>query len=741
VTEILRDDYGIETRAGQRNECPFCGKKTFSITNDDSLGKCFHPACERFIKGRESDMSKGGGGQSRKTGATVQPVGKGCGLEEYAEAKKLPVGFLTDLGLSEISYCKQPAVKVIYFDEEGNEAATRYRTALKKENGADNRFRWKRGTKPILYGLWRLSEAEKKGFVVMVEGESDCHTLWFHTVPAVGIPGANSWKEEWADYFKEIAAIYVVVEPDAGGEAVVKWVKGSKIRDKVFVISLKNVKDPSELHLKEPENFKTVFNEALSNAKKFEAINEIEVAKRRNNLWKRCSDIAVRPNILDSFLEQIRLNGVVGEDRAVKLIYLIFTSRVLGKPVSCVVKGPSSCGKSFVVEKVVNFFPENACYEITAMSERALAYSEEPLKHRFIIVYEAVGIKGDFASYLIRSLLSEGKLRYETVEKTGSGLKPRLIEREGPTGLIVTTTSIHLHPENETRMLSIPVNDSAEQTSAILMIIARESNERPDLSRWIAFQEWIGLGSNAVFIPFASRLAELIPSVAVRLRRDFSSILSLIKVNAILHQMNRKKDEQNRIIATLEDYRDIRDLIIDLISEGVDSSVSDNVRETVEAVERLQSKKGRGIKIVEVGQELKLDKSAAWRRVRAAIDKGYLRNNQEKKGKPAEIVLGDPLPADVEILPSVEKLSGCTVAENLGSLDPPPFEKNGIVIDNDGSNGNGKIKLPADLKDWPEEWKERFAERAARMEIEDGLNRDIAIKEAEKIERERFRCQ
>jgi hypothetical protein len=38
----------------------------------------------------------------------------------------------------------------------------------------------------------------------------------------------------------------------------------------------------------------------------------------------------------------------------------------------------------------------------------------------------------DFATYLMRSLLSEGAVRYETVESTKNGIKPRLIEREGP---------------------------------------------------------------------------------------------------------------------------------------------------------------------------------------------------------------------------------------------------------------------------------------------------------------------
>ena len=69
------------------------------------------------------------------------------------------------------------------------------------------------------------------------------------------------------------------------------------------------------------------------------------------------------------------------------------------------------------------------------------------------MLYEAAGLGSDFASYLVRSLLSEGRLSYETVEKTADGLRARLIERQGPTGLLVTTTAVKLHPENETRLI------------------------------------------------------------------------------------------------------------------------------------------------------------------------------------------------------------------------------------------------------------------------------------------------
>ena len=104
------------------------------------------------------------------------------------------------------------------------------------------------------------------------------------------------------------------------------------------------------------------------------------------------------------------------------LCYLALTSRVLEQPVSLVVKGPSSGGKSFVIAQVLRFFPDSAYYALTAMSDKALAYSEEDLQHRFLVLYEAESLKSDMAIYLIRSLLSEGCIRYETVVSSNAGL-------------------------------------------------------------------------------------------------------------------------------------------------------------------------------------------------------------------------------------------------------------------------------------------------------------------------------
>ena len=70
-------------------------------------------------------------------------------------------------------------------------------------------------------------------------------------------------------------------------------------------------------------------------------------------------------------------------------------------------------------------------------------------------------------------------------------------------------------------------------------------------------------------IPYSQQLAERVPPVAVRLRRDFGSLLALIRAHAILHQATRDRDDDGRIIATLDDYAVVRDLVADTIAEGV----------------------------------------------------------------------------------------------------------------------------------------------------------------------------
>ncbi len=378
--------------------------------------------------------------------------------------------------------------------------------------------------------------------------------------------------------------------------------------------------------------------------------------------------LAGEPRILDRFAESLHARGVVGEDQAAKLLYLALTSRLFKRPVSVILKGPSSAGKSFVTDAVLAHFPKSAYYALTAMSERALAYSNEPLSHRVLVINEAGGLPSDIGSYLLRSLLSEGKLRYETVDRTGGGqLRSRLIERDGPTGAILTTTRLKVHPENETRLLSILITDSPEQTRAVMEALARDDSGDHDCCDWQQFQEWLAGQDSRVVVPYAKVLATLTPPVAVRLRRDFKMLLQLVRSQALLHQVNRPRDGEGRIVATLDDYEVVRELVIDLISEGVEKSVPPTVRQTVEALRSLMKDTGGPlIGLPALSQRLGLDKGSVSRRVGRAVGLGYLKNLEDKQGKPAQLQLADPLPEDQEVLPTAAEVARCTVAGDSG---------------------------------------------------------------------------
>ena len=75
----------------------------------------------------------------------------------------------------------------------------------------------------------------------------------------------------------------------------------------------------------------------------------------------------------------------------------------------------------------------------------------------------------------------------------------------------------------------------------------------------------------------------------------------------------------------------------------------------------------------QLADALDLDKGSVSRPVRAALDGGYLVNREDRRGKPHRLVLGDPLPDDVEILPSAERLAeACKRAPGSEGVKGPP---------------------------------------------------------------------
>ncbi len=541
------------------------------------------------------------------------------------------------------------------------------------------------GVRRVPYLLRALIEADPTQLVFIVEGEKDVDRIRAGGLFATtNSGGEGAWAYEFGEFLRNRYVVIVPDNDDAGRDwttDVVRSLEGKansvRIPELQGLPASGDVSDWLDMEGNTIERLKEI-------AQQTPAIESLETYGKET---PPC--LAFESNILNKLEGLLDDLGLAGERRNAKLLYLAVTSRLTDRPVSIWVSGPSSSGKSFLVETVLKAFPKSAFYTRSAMSEKALIYSEEPLSHRYLVFYELAGINSDFADYILRSLLSEGRIKFETTVKGGNGqFESRLIEKEGPTGLILTTTKQSIHTENATRMWRIEAQSSEEQTRAVLMMEARRCGGSGNLSmdcnaqnldnqglfgealrhcgenyrenpgaytvkEWIALQEWIETAETRVFIPYALWIATHIGNGETRLRRDFPAVLNLIKAHAILHQENRERDGDGCIIANPDDYRAVYDLVAEIVGNDNRNAVPEKVREMVLAVQRLEGEEPVLYKQLE--SELVLDKSNVSRHVQEAIELEFLKNEEKTTGKLARIRSIRELP-DERILPSPNAL-------------------------------------------------------------------------------------
>ena len=190
---------------------------------------------------------------------STQPKPKALTLASFAQAKGFTAGTLTQFGVR----TGRGGIYIPYYDAHGNEYV-RSRVRDSADDGAG--FRWTAGDAELIpYGLHR-PVPYTKGFVWIVEGESDCWALWSHDIPALGIPGAASLKPLHAAHLEGVKTVAVVQEPGEAGERFPHRV-AQKLYDDGFAGTVYAVvlpaKDPRALLLENPATFRDRLAEAF----------------------------------------------------------------------------------------------------------------------------------------------------------------------------------------------------------------------------------------------------------------------------------------------------------------------------------------------------------------------------------------------------------------------------------------------------------------------------------------------
>ena len=312
-----------------------------------------------------------------------------CSLKNYADIKKISTGLLGFIGLADDSIDNNPAIRIPYFNYLGEEIGIHYRKKLENPPGTIDAFCWKGRPKRNLYGLWWLRTYDSSKNLFLVGGESDSHTLWNCKNQALGIPGFMHWSDDWAEHLLQFERIYLVMSnPDHD----LKYFTHKRLNKRLRIIKLEKGTDLSDIYVKNPSAFSDTLDELVKNSVKLVA-SEKEHITSDDGLSEISEAIANMPNILNELSKKFRSMGIVGEVNNLKLLYLAMTSRLWKKPVSIAIKGKSSSGKTFLVQSILRFFPKSAYLTYTAMSEKALVFSDDSLKNKVIVLYELAGLK------------------------------------------------------------------------------------------------------------------------------------------------------------------------------------------------------------------------------------------------------------------------------------------------------------------------------------------------------------
>jgi DNA-binding transcriptional ArsR family regulator len=186
-------------------------------------------------------------------------------LAEYARVKGLDAERLRAWGLTDL---QAGGIEIPYRNADGEIACIRYRLALEGEN----RFRWRQGDTPILYGLWRLGEWTDSDTLYLCEGETDALSLWHAGLPALGIPGATAWRERWWREVEAFPRIVAIPDADQAGSQLVEKLQATcplELTERVQVLQLpEGVKDANELWQREGANAER-FRNALAECATF----------------------------------------------------------------------------------------------------------------------------------------------------------------------------------------------------------------------------------------------------------------------------------------------------------------------------------------------------------------------------------------------------------------------------------------------------------------------------------------
>ena len=316
------------------------------------------------------------------------------------------------------------------------------------------------------------------------------------------------------------------------------------------------------------------------------------------------------PNLLERIVDDFRACGLIGERSSVLVSYLAAISRKLAKPLSLLIVARTGAGKSSLQDALCSLVPPEDLVRVTRLTGQALFYKDpDSLRGKVLAIAEEEGAAQ--AVYSLRTLASDQWLSIaatRTDPQTGK-LHTEHYEIHGPVAIVITTTSPEaFDEETRSRFVLLTLNESVEQTRAILAC----QRQAHTLEGVLADAQAEGVRRRhhhlqrllrplAVVNPFVEQLSY--PSERLIARREQKKYLTLINTLALLHQYQRETKraaqgaaEVEYVEVTAEDIRLANELAREVLWQSWDE-LAPPVRGLKQELEALYQRRAQELKI------------------------------------------------------------------------------------------------------------------------------------------------
>ena len=338
------------------------------------------------------------------------------------------------------------------------------------------------------------------------------------------------------------------------------------------------------------------------------------------------------PFITDELSGALKQLPLYGLDEQAQLLYLSHFTRLRRKPVSILIKGQSSSGKSHTMTTVSRFSDPNDFIFFSGMSEKAFINSDIDYHNKTLMFGEYSGVKSSEGDTFLRQAMTDHSVSRLVSSKTSDGnYKAVKQEINAKFNIFMTTTEQSIHPEDENRFLSFAIPNDPEYIQGVnkmqVDFLNGELTEEVDFAYWHKKSEWFKNNMKPVKINY---MKDIIGTCSnrnqSRLTRDIQKIFSLIEVLAIFSQEDKAKDQHGNIISDIGDYRVIYK-IINKCNESSHRYTSPLIKELSEFVRYMNVEKERMPSNYDVQGYFNWSRSRTSRNCKKAVDLGYIVNH------------------------------------------------------------------------------------------------------------------